>query len=1098
MKPKQFLSVSVALLALLSLWPAASLAQSPDLLPVPSSSPPTCPSGTSEADVLTASSDWTWQIEVVDATGDMGRYASLALDTNNRPRIAYYASDNGNLKYAAYDGTAWQIEVVDATGDVGRYASLALEWVGLPHIAYYDATNVALKHAYKGATWTTEQVSTSPGDGQYSSLALNASGLPRIAFYNFPGGNLRHAYFDGLFWQAETVDTGGDVGRYASLALNAVNGFSSIAYYDATGKNLKYAANNGAAWWPMTVDVAGDVGQYASLALDGSGVPYIAYYDATNGDLKVAYNSGMVWITETVDVAGDVGQYASLELDGSGFPHIAYYDATSATLKYTHFDGTTWQIETVDTAGDVGQYASLSLDAQGFPHIAYYDATSGDLKYASPCIRAGFAHTPEPACAGDTVTFANETVGPGPFTYLWGFGDGYTSTLENPTHIYTATGLYTAWLTATAECGVSVATETVSIWGPPQSNFTYTTPACAGEPVQFVNTTAGSGTLSYYWAFGDGGFSFLENPTHTYAYPAEFVVTLLATGLCGQDSHQEVLTAHSGPTAIAFSWQPDPPEVLNPITFTAQATSTLPVTFTWDFGDGFTGTGQVTTHTYRDTGVYTVTLVGDNGCGVKETSAMVSVICTPISGTAFTWEPLTPTVGSPAVFTATAEGTAPFTFTWDFGDGISGTGQVVAHTYAATGTYTVMLLGQNYCGEETVSETLSVQALPQAGFLHSAPVCLGEAVVFTNTSGGAEPLSFLWDFGDGITATLESPTHTYAAADAYTVTLHVENPYGEDEASDRVEVRAPITGLGMTWSPEMPEPGGVVTFTAEVQTGTEPLSYTWAFGDGFTGTGQVVTHVYAVTGTYTVTLSAENLCGEANITATVEVAHCVGPADLAVVYAPQPAVAGRPVVLTATLGAGTEPLTYYWLFGDGSPPATGAVVSHTYQSAGSYTATVAVWNGCGSLQEGVPVEVVAPVYRVYLPLVTKGYWYDRYEPDDTPGEARPLGLGEIHRHGHYPNNDVDWVYLDLQSGATYYIHTFDLQGRADTRIFLYRSGEYDTPITYNDDCNPAVRWDCITWTADQTGRYYLKIEQSPNGPPYYGLRVRYKLEFTEQ
>jgi len=154
------------------------------------------------------------------------------------------------------------------------------------------------------------------------------------------------------------------------------------------------------------------------------------------------------------------------------------------------------------------------------------------------------------------------------------------------------------------------------------------------------------------------------------------------------------------------------------------------------------------------------------------------------------------TTGSSADFYGVpTEGAAPLTvvftntsspiFTdnlWGFGDGITSTLESPTHTYSAAGSYTVTLTVSGPGGSDTVTRTnyIAVYVAVLADFT-AAPLTgiVPLTVTFTNTSSGDYDQS-LWGFGDGITSTLEGPTHTYSAAGSYTVTLTVSGPGGSD------------------------------------------------------------------------------------------------------------------------------------------------------------------------------------------------------------------------------------------------------------------------------------------------------------------------------
>ena len=163
--------------------------------------------------------------------------------------------------------------------------------------------------------------------------------------------------------------------------------------------------------------------------------------------------------------------------------------------------------------------------------------------------------------------------------------------------------------------------------------------------------------------------------------------------------------------------------------------------------------------------------------------------------------------------------------------------------------------------------TTHIEAGPLADFAPSAwDLDLNQVVTFTNNSEGVPPLDFFWSFGDGMTSTLPSPTYTYGLPGAYTVVLTATDACGSDGHTEVLTVTCAAPTAAFTYTAQNLD----VAFT-NLSTGTFPLDYQWDFGDGITSTATSPLHTYALSGTYTVTLIAADLCGTGIQTDTIQV-----------------------------------------------------------------------------------------------------------------------------------------------------------------------------------------------------------------------------------
>ena len=385
--------------------------------------------------------DAMWQKTTVDSYGRVGRYTSLALDSNDNPHISYHDWNNRSLKYAKWTGSSWSIETVDKNGTRGWDTSIALDDRGYPHISYHNYTNHNLTYArWNGSAWIVESVD---GNSWNPSMALDSHGNPHISYVNGTDADLKYAKWNGTAWIIETVDYPGrvgSVGSYSSLALDG-NDNPHISYQNwtsTTDTQLKYAKWNGSAWNIEVVESGGgSLRARTSLALDSNNNPHISYCEWFNWSgperncyIKYARWNGSAWNIETVDFAGDVGGRNSIALDSNDNPHVSYSESIDDdTLKYARRTKDSWNIETVDLNLLVGSL-SLALDTNDNPHVSYSDLTNEDLKYAKK--------------------------GGGIVSYDWDFGNGSPHGVGvRPTHVYSIPGTYIVTLTVTDQQGAT-------------------------------------------------------------------------------------------------------------------------------------------------------------------------------------------------------------------------------------------------------------------------------------------------------------------------------------------------------------------------------------------------------------------------------------------------------------------------------------------------------------------------------------------------------------------------------------------------------------------------------------------------------------------
>ncbi|MEW6073616.1 MAG: PKD domain-containing protein [Planctomycetota bacterium] len=272
----------------------------------------------------------------------------------------------------------------------------------------------------------------------------------------------------------------------------------------------------------------------------------------------------------------------------------------------------------VDTLGD--------LDGDGFPEVAisarWEDTAAPNAGIVYICTISDGSITPTVAWFGATpltgnaplaVSFADASMGVDLDAWSWDFGDGTTSSLQNPSHVYTNPGTYSVRLDVDGLSGFDRATRAnliVVAEGALTADFDGS-PRTGSAPlaVAFVDLSAGD-PVSWAWDFGDGATSTLPNPAHTYLADGSYTVSLTVTN-AAEDSASRVRPDFVVVETIAAQADFDAaPRSGTPplgVVFTDLSIGDL-VSWEWDFGDGGTSAVQNPTHVYEEAGTYTVSL----------------------------------------------------------------------------------------------------------------------------------------------------------------------------------------------------------------------------------------------------------------------------------------------------------------------------------------------------------------------------------------------------------------------------------------------------------------------------------------------------------
>ncbi len=565
-----------------------------------------------------------------------------------------------------------------------------------------------------------------------------------------------------------------------------------------------------------------------------------------------------------------------------------------------------------------------------------------------------------------TVQFTSNNSGGAVTSWTWNFGDGMGSTAQNPSHTYTGPGTYTATLTATGPEGSDSSSILITVSAPPKVTI-YATPESGAAPltVQFLAGNYGGPATSWAWAFGDGSSCNTQNCNHTYTVPGTYSASITGTGPGGSNSASLPITVSPAqPPVVTISASQTSGTAPLSVQFTGGNTGGAATSWAWVFGDGAAGAVQNPSHTYTSAGTYTAAVTATGPGGSNSSSIAISVAAPPkppvvtisasqTSGTA----PLS------VQFTGANTGGPATSWAWVFGDGAAGAVQNPSHTYTSAGTYTAAVMATGPGGSNSSSIAISVAAPPKPPVVTiSASQTSGTAplsVQFTGGNAGGPATSWAWNFGDGASSATQNPSHTYASAGTYTAAVTATGPGGSNSSSIAIAAAAP------------PKPP-VVTISASQTSGTAPLSvqftggnaggpatsWAWAFADGASSATQNPSHTYASAGTYTAVVTATGPGGSNSSSMAISVTSTRKPPLVTISASHKTGTAPLSVKFTGA-NTGGPATSWAWTFGDGATSAA-QNASHTYISAGSFTASLTATGPGGSSTKRIAIKAASP------------------------------------------------------------------------------------------------------------------------------------------
>lgn len=664
--------------------------------------------------------------------------------------------------------------------------------------------------------------------------------------------------------------------------------------------------------------------------------------------------------------------------------------------------------------------------------------------------------------------------------YSWDFGDGRTASGALTTHSYLNPGTYRTMLRVEddSDSPCNFASHEIKVWvnAPPQAQAGEDVRAAVSQILTFSGDKSSDSDgeiVSYNWDFGDSKKSLGKIVQHSFSTLGKYTVRLSVTDNANVSNSSQmdelVVIINDPPTARAGrDCKGAIGEVLNFDGSSSSDNDGAITDYIWDFGDGTRSEGKKTSHAYKKSGKFTAVLLvqDDSGTDSHKSSDSLQV---------FINEPPVAEAGQDQLVTASEvffsaassidQDGEIVKYDWNFGDGSTGTGVTPKHVYGETGRYQIKLTVTDNSGTKSnqssdlVNVIINEKPIADAGPDKKASI--GQQIVF-DAAGSRDPdgeiSEYIWDFGDGQTASGKSASHHYNQSGIFSARLTVKDNTGQLQAADYDEAIVTVNsqpvargGANILTSPE-----ATVLFdgSGSFDLDNDALSFQWQFSDGKNQAEVAqLRRSFPKPGIYSGTFTVSDHSNTSNSVSRDTVEIRINSAPIA--------NAGENIYCcdktlifdgSASVDPDGDPLTYTWDFGDGSIPGHGVEVMHKYERGGTYPVILTVDDGLGLINSRHSTSITAAINNPPIADAGKNETY-------CSGEVIIFNAG----NSKDPENGLLKYLWDFGDGTT-------AEGLNPTKIYK-KDGIYQIKLTVQDDSGLPCNTDVVIKT--------IRIIESP-------------------